>query len=419
MIGTLDHVRTLGHPERVPRPLHHQQRYGDQLQLRKATAVRTTRWVQRESKAQDPVRGHRRGCAARDPSTGTAPTDDERTAGDGGQDVQPGLVQTGRCLRDPAALHAPGLLDENHAPADVERGTAGGQEVQRLDTAAGTVSHDEQTVPGTCAVQASEPANGGDVRAGEIHPQKGRRDIVLATDPEKPSSIVPGEGSPYWRFYDAVATEQLLAWLPDEPSQILDLSDDASDRPEALRDLGHSVVRLGRTALPGLTTVLADPLSLEWIQEGSLDAVVAEGSALSLCLAMEETAKSLARRLRPGGRLLLVVDSYITGLARLADQGRWAELADVPFADVVLVPTPNGGMSRCFWPVELRELLVDAGLEVEWVQPRTHVTPSVAEQFLREGGSGALQTLIHSEERLARQGHGDGGIHLVASARRP
>jgi hypothetical protein len=242
---------------------------------------------------------------------------------------------------------------------------------------------------------------------------------MLSTDPERPSSIVPARHSPYWRFYDAVATQQLLAWLPPEPCRVLDLSDDASDRPELLRDLGHSVIRLGRTAVPGLTTVRADPRSLDWIQDGTLDAVVAEGSALSLCLAMEETARALARRLRPGGRLLLVVDSYITGLARLADQGLWAELADVPFADVVLVPKADGGMSRCFWPAELRDLLVDAGLEVEWVQPRTHVTPSVAERVLREGGAGSLQTLVDSENRLASQGHGDGGIHLVASARRP
>lgn len=242
---------------------------------------------------------------------------------------------------------------------------------------------------------------------------------MLSTDPGRPSSIVPGLDSPYWAFYDAVATQQLLTWLLPAPGRILDLSDDASDRPELLRDLGHTVVRLGHTALPGLTTVRADPLSLEWIQESSLDAVVAEGSALSLCLALEETAKGLARRLRPGGRLLLVVDSYITGLARLADQGRWAELADVPHADVVLVPTSDGGMSRCFWPAELRGLLVDAGLEVEWVQPRTHVTPSVAERVLNEGGPNALQTLVASEDRLASQGHGDGGIHLVASARRP
>lgn len=241
---------------------------------------------------------------------------------------------------------------------------------------------------------------------------------MLSPDPERPTSIVPAADSPYWRFYDAIATGQLLDWLPPQRCRVLDLSDDASDRPELLRDLGHTVIRLGKAALPGLTTVQADPLSLDWIQEGSLDAVVAEGSALSLCLAMEETARSLALRLRPGGRLLLVVDSYITGLARLADQGRWAELADVPFADVVLVPKGDGGMSRCFWPAELRELLTDAGLEVEWVQPRTHVTPSVAERVLREGGPEGLQTLVASEERLATQGHGDGGIHLVASARR-
>ena len=242
---------------------------------------------------------------------------------------------------------------------------------------------------------------------------------MLRTDPEPPHAIVPRQDSRYWQFYDAVATAQLLTWLPDAPSLVLDLSDDESKRPELIRDLGNTVIRLGSSALPGLTTVTADPLSLDWIQEGSLDAVVAEGSALSLCLALEETALQLLRRLRPGGRLLLVVDSYITGLARLADQGKWAELADVPFADVVLVPTPDGGMTRCFWPAELRELLTDAGLQVEWLQPRTLVTPRVAERALAEGGADALDALLATEDRLARQEHGDGGIHLVVSARRP
>jgi hypothetical protein len=242
---------------------------------------------------------------------------------------------------------------------------------------------------------------------------------MLSTDPEPPSAIVPRRDSRYWQFYDAVATAQLLAWLPNEPSLVLDLSDDASQRPELIRDLGHTVIRVGTSAVPGLTTVTADPLSLDWIQEGSLDAVVAEGSALSLCLALEETAGQLRRRLRPGGRLLLVVDSYITGLARLADQGKWAELADVPFADVVLVPTADGGMTRCFWPAELHELLTGAGLEVEWLHPRTRVTPMVAEQALTKGGPGALDALLATEHRLTAQEHGDGGIHLVASARRP
>jgi hypothetical protein len=52
--------------------------------------------------------------------------------------------------------------------------------------------------------------------------------------------------------------------------------------------------------------------------------------------------------LRPGGRLLLAVDSLAVGLARLAEQGRWAQLADVPSADGVLVPDDDGSLTRCF-----------------------------------------------------------------------
>jgi hypothetical protein len=85
----------------------------------------------------------------------------------------------------------------------------------------------------------------------------------------------------------------------------------------------------------------------------------------------------------------------------------------------VLVPTADGGMTRCFWPAELHELLTGAGLEVEWLHPRTRVTPMVAEQALTKGGPGALDALLATEHRLTAQEHGDGGIHLVASARRP
>ena len=66
------------------------------------------------------------------------------------------------------------------------------------------------------------------------------------------------------------------------------------------------------------------------------------------------------------GRLLAVTadnrslgwltDASVLGLARLDDPGRWAELADV-----VLVPDEDGVISRCFWPQELKALLVGAG----------------------------------------------------------
>ncbi|MCA1722362.1 MAG: class I SAM-dependent methyltransferase [Actinobacteria bacterium] len=111
-----------------------------------------------------------------------------------------------------------------------------------------------------------------------------------------------------------------------------------------------------------MTPVRADARALGWLVDGSVDAVLAEARALSMCLAAEVTVDELLRVLKPGGRLLLVVESLLLGLARLADQGRWAELADVPSADVVLVPDPSGAITRCFWPEELAGLLADVAM---------------------------------------------------------
>ncbi len=93
------------------------------------------------------------------------------------------------------------------------------------------------------------------------------------------------------------------------------------------------------------------------MREASFDAVIAEGGALSDCLAAEDTLHDIARVLRPGGRLLASADSLVLGLAGLAEQHRWPELADAPAADVVLVPDPDARLTRftrCFSPEELR-----------------------------------------------------------------
>ena len=189
---------------------------------------------------------------------------------------------------------------------------------------------------------------------------------------------VPASCSAYWLFYREVAAAQLAGWLPDRPARVLDLSGPAGFASE-LVTAGHEVVLVRERAAdavvdadgPGrVVPVLADSRSLTWVAERSVDLVLAESRVLSMCLAAELTAEQLAAALRPGGRLLLTVDSLSLGLARLADQGRWAELADVPSADVVLVPDDDGSITRCFWPEELSALLTAAGLEVDWVRPR-------------------------------------------------
>lgn len=238
---------------------------------------------------------------------------------------------------------------------------------------------------------------------------------------------VPAPTSSYWTFYAEVAAAQLAAWLPDRPARVLDLSG-ASRFAGQLVAAGHEVVHVGddghapAPVLPGpgrVLPVVADTRSLGWLADDSVDLVLAESRALSMCLATEVTLEHLGRVLRPGGRLLLVVDSLVLGLARLADQGRWAELADVPAADVVLVPDDDGTITRCFWPEELEGLLIEAGMEVEWVRPRSVLTPATVERALAQGGAAALRTLVTTELALAvdRQGEST-GLHLVASARR-
>ena len=255
---------------------------------------------------------------------------------------------------------------------------------------------------------------------------------------ESVGTAVPPDDSVYWTFYEQVADRQVQAWAPERPSRVLDLSGPSRRFAQQLAAAGHEVVHacsgtalvsgpvllrdpsLPSPTLPGrLLPVLADARSLDWLADGSVDAVLAEARALSRCLATEVTVEDLRRVLRPGGTMLLVVDSLGLGLARLAEQGRWAELADVPKADVVLVPGEDGVITRCFEPEELVDLVQDAGLAVDWVRPRTVLTPGAVERALVHGARTALDDLVETELELAEKRAGESpGLHLVASARR-
>lgn len=231
------------------------------------------------------------------------------------------------------------------------------------------------------------------------------------------------------QFLSEVCIEQLTEWLPTDPSLILDLSRGFPSLLRLMVERGHTVVHAGlsaqrpdirRQASTGgrLLTLCADPLAADWIADGSLDAVVAEGGTLSGALAVEVTLERLHAALRPGGRMLICVDSLVAGLANLAESGRWAELADVPAADVVLIPRPAGQVTRCFWPEELTGMLTAAGFDVEWIRPRAVLTEQTVARALRQD-AGQLESLVMTELALEnrRQGESIGG-HLLASARR-
>jgi hypothetical protein len=91
----------------------------------------------------------------------------------------------------------------------------------------------------------------------------------------------------------------------------------------------------------------------------------------------------------------------------------------VPRADVVLVPNEDGTVSRCFGPDELQELLREAGFVVDWLRPRTVLSPTFVQRALAEGGDETLDLLVRTECDLAVERENDADVlHLVVSARR-
>jgi hypothetical protein len=227
----------------------------------------------------------------------------------------------------------------------------------------------------------------------------------------------------YWTFYWAVSAAQLTRWLPRRPSRILDVSGGRSAAQAA--EAGHTVLevrdpaRADEPARPAKGTaipLIGDTGTLSFLADGSMDGVVAENRVLSRHLATESTVAEIARVLRPGGRVLVCVDSLTLGMALLAERNYWAHLSDVPSAEVVLVPWPDGTITRSFSAHQLRELLADAGLEVEWIRPRTVLSPSTVEHVLTEQPR-ALPRLVRTELNTPAPDESL-GIHLLASARR-
>lgn len=248
---------------------------------------------------------------------------------------------------------------------------------------------------------------------------------MLSADPGDPERRGVEPTSVYWAFYRAVAARQFGAWLPERPARLLDLSGCADTAHQAAR-AGHDVVHvaLGEVSAnvgaetPGrVREVVAETSRLPFLADAAVDAVIAE--QLSSSLATEVTVADLVRVLRPGGRLLLRVDSLLAGMASLAEQQCWAMLSDAPSAEVLLVPSPDGTITRCFWPEQLRELLREAGLEVDWIRPRTVLSPPVVQRALAHDSS-LFETLVETELSLPQDLADESvGFHLLASARRP
>jgi hypothetical protein len=236
-----------------------------------------------------------------------------------------------------------------------------------------------------------------------------------------------GPAADYPRFHAAVALAQLTSWLPPTPQLLIDISGPGSRAAEVAVRAGHSVLRVidpgaaPETVGPGppgmntarLVTVAADGGGLEFLADGCADGVIAEDRTLSLRLAAEDLVTEIARVLRPGGRVLACVDSLTLGMAVLAEQHRWPHLVDVPNADVVLIPWPDGTITRCYGAEQLGELFTGGGLEVDWIRPRTVFSPQTV-SYLLSRDPARFRALVNAE--LHARSDDSVGTQLVTSA---
>lgn len=247
----------------------------------------------------------------------------------------------------------------------------------------------------------------------------------------------------YSRFLAAVARAQLSQWLPGGHAMLIDISGPGAAAAETAARAGHTVLRIieprpaePRPAGPGtagpgpasvpapgdgrkragrLRVVAADGCGLDFLADGCADGVIAEDRTLSRHLAAEWLVAEIARVLRPGGQVLACVDSLTFGMAVLAEQHRWPHLVDVPNADVVLVPLPDGTITRCYGAEQLRELFTGNGLEVSWIRPRTVFSPRTV-SYLLGRDPGSFGALVKAE--LRARSDDSVGAQLITCARR-
>jgi SAM-dependent methyltransferase len=263
----------------------------------------------------------------------------------------------------------------------------------------------------------------------------------------------------YWRFYRAVAAAQLADWLGASACRgselLVDMSGPHLSCAAQAATAGHTVVHVApadhaggvvtatpaaarpvltaapkpRHASPGragragtrrlhggsVVTVRADPAALPFLDDRCVDGVIADDRTFSRHLFTEQAIAEAARVLRPGGRLFACFDSLVLGMAILAEQRHWAELTDLPSAEVVLVPWPDGSITRCFGIEHVRDLFAEARLDITSIRPRTMLSPTTVEHVLGRNKT-ALMHLVRAE--LAADPDESVGIHLVVSARK-
>ncbi len=262
--------------------------------------------------------------------------------------------------------------------------------------------------PKVTDTHTGQPSTGGTAPRGAV---------PLLSDDDRAAAMYP-------RFHAAVAHAQLTSWLPGGRRLLVDISGPGTRAAEVAACAGHRVLRVIDPLQPPpttpasaaeaggrLCTVTAEGTGLEFLPDGCADGVIAEDGTLSRNLAAEDLVAEIARVLRPGGQVLACVDSLTYGMAVLAEQHHWPHLVDVPNADVVLIPWPDGSITRCYGSEQLRELFTGAGLEVDWIRPRTVLAPQTVGYLLARDPS-RLGDLVNAE--LHARADDSVGTHLIA-----
>lgn len=253
-----------------------------------------------------------------------------------------------------------------------------------------------------------------------------------------------GAASPaaYQRFRAAVAQAQVRQWLSRlgvcaPGGTVIDISGPGTNAAELAAGSGHTVLRVippeearaadpagspGRALQPEaprargrLGVITGDSSSLGFLADRCADGVIAEDGTLSRNLAAETLISEIARVLRSGGRVLACVDSLTLGMAVLAQQSAWPHLVDLPHADVVLVPWPDGTITRCYGSEQLRELFTAGGFDVTWIRPRTIFAPR-AVSYLLARDPASFPRLLSAE--LRARSDDSVGDQLIVSARK-
>lgn len=243
--------------------------------------------------------------------------------------------------------------------------------------------------------------------------------------------------TPYWRFYRDVSWRHLKAFLPSSrPAWAADLGCGTGWFGTRLLKSGCHVVFLDpsgamvekaresaqRESARGLETrfVQAGMEEMREIESGLLDFATAQGDPLSFCEEPARALAELARVVKPGGAVVLSVDSRVAGVRsllnekspdaalELARSGRtkWrGERSDERFS------------MKMFEADELRTLLTRAGFEPLSTIAKTCLVQRGNEAWLDDPA--AARELLAAEERVHEKPEYFGlAGHLQVAARR-